>query len=258
MNYDFLKDLLPKSKMATNLKNELDLIKKYDYSILKSGTNNLDLLLGGGFRSKKSYVIYGANSTGKTQLCHQLCVEAFKIGIKTIYIDTESTFRPERIKELCSYRGLNEDEVLKTILVASITSNDTLQYKINEIDSILHKSDVKLIIIDTINNYYRLEQGISYEKSKNQFIKILRKLNSLTEKYDLISIFTSQVSSSFDRDSNIKHIPVGVQYLNHFFSEFIYLLKINDKNLMHLINSSYLKENKLLYNIAPEGIIDGH
>ena len=258
MNFDFLKDLLPKSKTTTNLKIELDLIKKEGFFVLKSGTNNLDLLLGGGFRSKKSYIIYGANSTGKTQLCHQLCVEAFKIGLKTIYIDTENTFRPERIKELCSYRGLNEHEVLKSILVASITSNDTLQYKINELESILKKSDVKLIIIDTINNYYRLEQGISYEKSKKQFINILSKLNALTQKYNLISIFTSQVTSKFERDSNIKHIPVGIQYLNHFFHEFIYLLKKNDKNFMHLINSSFLKENKMLYNIAPEGIIDSH
>ena len=220
--------------------------------------NNLDLLLRGGFRSKKSYIVYGANSTGKTQLCHQLCIEAFKIGIKTIYIDTENTFRPERIKELCFYRGLNDDQVLKTILVASITSNDTLEFKINELESILKKSDVKLIIVDTINNYYRLEQGISFEKSKRQFIKILSKLNLLIEKYDFILILTSQVTSKFDRDSNIKHVPVGIQYLNHFFNEFIYLLKKNDKNIMHLINSSYLKENKLAYNIAPEGIIDGN
>ena len=129
MSYDFLKDLLPKSIIATNLKFELDHIKTEGYFVLKSGTNNLDLLLGGGFRSKKSYIIYGANSTGKTQLCHQLCIEAFKIGIKTIYIDTENTFRPERIKELCSYSRLNEDEVLKTILVASASLNCRLSIR---------------------------------------------------------------------------------------------------------------------------------
>lgn len=258
MDYDYFKKLLPKPNMIINLKNELDRIKNKNFFTLKSGTNNLNILLEGGFHSKKSYIIYGPNSTGKTQLCHQLCLEAFKIGSKTIYLDTENTFRPERIKELCQIRGLNEIDVLKTILIASISSGNALKYKINELETILKKSNLKLIIIDTINNYYRLEQGISYEKSRKNFIEILAKLNLLTEKYDLISIITSQISPNFNPDSNIKHIPVGIQYLNHFFTEFIYLFKEDAKNFMRLTDSSYLKDIKLPYDIAPEGIIDGY
>ena len=120
----------------------------------------------------------------------------------------------------------------------------------------MNESEIKLLIIDTINNYYRLEQAISFEKSKKLFLNILNQLNLLTKTYDLISIFTSQVSSNFNIDSIIKHNPVGVQFLNHYFTEFIYLSKINENHFMHLVNSSYLHESKLPYSISSKGVID--
>ena len=122
----------------------------------------------------------------------------------------------------------------------------------------MNESEGNLLIIDTINNYYRLEQAISFEKSKRLFINILNHLNLLTKRYDLISIYTSQVSPNFNPNSPIKHIPVGVQYLNHFFTEFIYLSKTNETHFMHLVNSSYLPENKLPYAIDSKGIIDAN
>ena len=256
MDQDLLKDLLRNSNMIINIKDELENFKRNSYFILKSGFSNLDHLLEGGFHSGKSYIVYGANSTGKTQLCHQVCLEAFKIGIKTVYFDTENTFRPERIKELCLHRGMDYIDVLKSILIASIKSDDVLNYKINELENTLKESGVKLLIIDTINNYYRLEQGISFEKSKRLFVNILNHLNLLTKKYDLISIITSQITPNFNPNSIIKHIPVGIQYLNHFFTEFIYLSKTNGNLYMHLVKSSSLNENRFPYSISSEGIVD--
>jgi DNA repair protein RadA len=258
MDQDFLKDSLRKSNLLIDLESELKNFKQKSNFILKSGTNNLDLLLGGGFYSGRSYIFFGENSTGKTQLCHQVCLEAFKSGIKTAYFDSENTFRPERIKELCLTRGLNYNDVLKTILVATIRSDDVLNYKISELDNVLKNSEIKLLLIDTINNYYRLEQGISFEKSKKLFINILNHLNLLTKKYGLISIYTSQVSPNFNPNSTIKHVPVGIQYLNHFFSEFIYLSKTSKNLFMHLVNSSHLRENKVAYTINSKGIIDAN
>ena len=69
MDQDSLTDLLPNSNMIINIKDELENFKRNSYFILKSGSSNLDHLLEGGFHSGKSYIVYGANSTGKTQLC---------------------------------------------------------------------------------------------------------------------------------------------------------------------------------------------
>ena len=88
--------------------------------VLSSGSNNFDEVLNGGFRSGKAYLIFGANRTGKTQVSHQLCVQAYKHGLNNIMLlDTENTFRPERIKQLCEARELDFDNTLKKIMISS-------------------------------------------------------------------------------------------------------------------------------------------
>ena len=83
-----------------------------------------------------------------------------------------------------------------------------------------------MIIVDSINNYYRLERGdkkISFFKARTTFLRILEKINILTQKYNLITILTAQVTPNFNENAIVKEIPVGMQYLNNYFSEFLYL-----------------------------------
>ena len=41
---------------------------------IKTGSNNLDQLLGGGLETGSITELFGEFRTGKTQLCHTLCV----------------------------------------------------------------------------------------------------------------------------------------------------------------------------------------
>lgn len=57
--------------------------------------------------------LFGEFRTGKTQLCHTLCVTC-QLPIdqgggegKALYIDTEGTFRPQRLVEIAARFGLN-------------------------------------------------------------------------------------------------------------------------------------------------------
>ena len=71
-------------------------------------------------------------------------------------------------------------------------SNDAFLLKLNNLDQVINKSDIKVLLIDSINNYYRLEQGnslISFQKAKSNFLKIIEKLNTLTRDYNLITIW---------------------------------------------------------------------
>ncbi|MGB5910332.1 MAG: ATPase domain-containing protein [Promethearchaeia archaeon] len=225
-----------------------------------SGSKHLTEILNGGFYSGKKYLIFGENSTGKTQLCHQLCVEAYKKFSNSIFIDTENTFRPERIKELADTQKLNSTKVLKSILVSKIMSNSMLLLNLKNIKNLIKHKNFKVILIDSINNYYRLEQAdsnISYLKAKTTFIKILEYFNNLTNKYKLITIATAQITPNFVNNSIINHTPVGIQYLSHFFSEFLYLsIKEDSTGHAHLVNSFILPEKKALYKITSEGIQD--
>jgi len=253
-----------------NLKKTVALDRKYilseivkldlEKNLISTNSKNINKVLGGGFQSSKVYVVFGANKTGKTQLCHQLSVQSFRTSQKTIFLDTENTFRPERIRELAAVNNVDDEKALKNILVSKIMSNTAFILKLNELGIIIEKKEIKMLIVDSINNYYRFERGekeISFFKARTTFLRILEKINDLTKKYNLITILTAQVAPNFNENAIIKEIPVGMLYLNHFFSEFLYLsYKEKDLGYIHLLNSHFLPEKKLLYRITKKGLDD--
>ncbi len=255
----------------TNLKLLLQKKVKKDI-ILSSGAKSLDKILGRGFKKGSIYLFFGANRTGKTQLCHQMCIQVFKQSSHKhskknakycLYYDTENTFRSERIEEISKLRQLNYNKVLNTILVSKIMSNYALLISLKSLEKEIKKNPIQLLIIDTINNYYRSEKGnpaISFSQLKNTFLSVLQKIYELTKTFNLITILTAQITPNFIEDAIIQEYPVGLHYLNHFFSEMFYLSHKNDveKNLcyIHRVNSSFLPEKKLLYEITPKGLVD--
>ena len=242
---------------------------KREVSRISSGSKYIDTILGGGFYGGKMYLIFGANKTGKTQLSHQLCVQSYKEGMKLkniekpmfgYYFDTENTFRAERIKELARTRGLASKPILKGILVSKIMSNSALLLALNNLEGRLEESSGCLLVIDSINNYYRYQLGdknFSYYNTKKTFTSILKKIQDLTEKFGLITIATAQIAPALVDDAIIKEKPVGNQFLNHFFSEYLYLSSRDDKSYYaHLVNSSFLPEKKISYRITAAGLED--
>ena len=73
---------------------------------LATGSLELNKLLGGGLESMAITEVFGEFRTGKTQLAHTLCVttqlpgEGGFTGGKVVYIDTENTFRPDRLRPI--------------------------------------------------------------------------------------------------------------------------------------------------------------
>ena len=227
---------------------------------ISSGSKYIDNIIGGGFHPGKIYLIFGANKTGKTQLSHQLCVQSYIEGENqkdtkntriVYYFDTENTFRAERIRELASTRGFVSDNILKSILVSKIMSNSALVLVLNKLEEKIKNRIGDVLIIDSINNYYR------YEQEKKPFMKILKKLDDLTKKFGLITIVTAQIAPNFVDKAIIKERPVGNQFLNHFLTEYLYLSsRDKDSNYIHLVNSSFLPEKKVSYKITSAGIED--
>ena len=90
-------------------------------------------LISGGIETGSITEIFGEFRTGKTQLCHQLCVMSqLPIDMggaegKVIYIDTENTFRPERIMAIADRYNLEKQEVLDNIAVARWVSEPCVQ-----------------------------------------------------------------------------------------------------------------------------------
>ncbi|MFX1394129.1 MAG: hypothetical protein ACFFAH_11190, partial [Promethearchaeota archaeon] len=114
----------------------------------------------------------------------------------------------------------------------------------------------RVLIIDSINNHYRSEQGISFYNAKMIFLKILKIINQLTKKFHLITFVTAQVVPNFIDDATVRDIPVGNQYLNHFFSEYFYFGIKEDQNYIHILNSQLFPEKKVFFKISSKGIED--
>jgi RecA/RadA recombinase len=217
-------------------------------------------------------LIFGANKTGKTQICHQLCVQAFTHLSKSFekfekkrnhfiyYFDTENTFRPERLKELIIKDDVDYNVLLKNIIVSKIMSNSAMLLSLKELENLLELNFINILIIDTINNHYNSElasKDISPIKTKGIFLKILDKINTLTREYNLITITTAQVISNISQETSIRVLPVGNHLLNQYFSEYLYLeYKESDQRYVHLINSISLPEKRMLYKITSSGIQD--
>lgn len=91
---------------------------RQDLIQISTGSKELDSLLDGGIETGSITELFGEFRTGKTQLCHQLCVTCqlpFNQGGgegKALYIDTEGTFRPERCLAIAERYGLNGEDVL--------------------------------------------------------------------------------------------------------------------------------------------------
>ena len=166
-------------KTAYELKVERASVKK-----ITTGSKNLDALLGGGVETKTITEFFGEFGTGKTQICHQLAVnvqlpqEKGGLEAKAVYIDTEGTFRWERIEAMARGVGLDPDEVMKNILYIRAINSDHQMAVVEELFSLVPKENIKLIIVDSVTGHFRAEY-IGRENLAARQQKLCQHINQL-------------------------------------------------------------------------------
>lgn len=131
---------------------------------ISTGVRALDELLGGGIETKAITELVGEFGSGKTQLCHQLSImvqlpeDKGGLKAKALYVDTENTFRPERIMQIAKYRGgLDPQEALRNILYARAYNSDHQMMIVEESKKIIEKENIGLIVIDSLVAHFRSE-----------------------------------------------------------------------------------------------------
>ena len=105
-------------------------LQRQDMVMVSTGAKELDKILEGGLETGSITEIYGEFRTGKTQLCHTLCVTC-QLPMdqgggegKALYIDTEGTFRPQRLVQIAERFGLNAQDVLDNVAYARAYNSD--------------------------------------------------------------------------------------------------------------------------------------
>ncbi len=235
-------------------------------SQITTGTKNLDQLLGGGIETRGITEFFGEFRTGKTQICLQLAVTAQlpeeKGGLNgdTVYIDTEGTFRPERLVQIATRFELEPQEVLKRVVYARAYNSDHQLYLSQNIDGLIEKGrNIKLIIVDSMVGYFRSEyigRGMLAERQQ-KLNKHLHNLLRLSELYNLAVVVTNQVMSKPDAFFGDPTAPVGGHIVAHNCTTRIYLRKSKgNQRIARLVDSPYLPESEVLFIIEENGISD--
>jgi len=247
----------------------LDILqKRNNYQYITFGSKALNELLGGkGVETGSITEFFGEFGSGKTQIAHQLAVnvqlppEKGGLGKGAIYIDTEGTFRPERIMQMAKAKGLNPEEVLKNIKVARAYTTEQQMMFAEKIEDLIKEENfpVGVVIVDSLTSLFRAEyvgRGSLAERQQklNQHMHTLQKLADL---YNFAVVVTNQVMAKPDMFFGDPTAAIGGHIVGHNSTYRIYLRK-GKKNtrVARLIDSPHLPEGEVVFVIDEEGIKD--
>ena len=237
---------------------------------LTTGSKALDALLGGGLETRAMTEFYGEFGSGKTQIAHQLVVnvqlppEEGGLNGSAIMIDTENTFRPERIKDMAEGVGLDFTEVLKNVHVARAYNSNhqiLLVDKAKELADELKETEkpVRLLIIDSATAHFRSEyvgRGTLSERQQ----KINKHLHDALRFGDLnnaVVMITNQVQVRPDAFFGDPTRPIGGHIVGHTATFRIYLRKSKgEKRIARLVDSPNLPEAEAVFSVTKSGIRD--
>jgi DNA repair protein RadA len=226
---------------------------------ISTGSKGLDGLLGGGVEVGAVTQFYGDPITGKTQLCHTLCV-TLPLPYEVIYIDTEHRFRPERIGQISISRGLDSQSILKRIKVAKPLDSKDQELYIDAASSIINKSEssVKLLFIDSMTDLYKADYcgRKNLAERQQRLNNQMHNLSRLAQKNKIAVVITNQTSDTPDSFYNNKS-PIGGKTLL-YSSSYIVLLKGSryDRMYAELIRSPIQQPDQMRFTISEKGIED--
>ncbi len=232
---------------------------------ITTGSKALDTMLGGGVETQAITEMHGAFGSGKSQLGLQLAVtvqlpkDKGGLGAKAVFIDTEGTFRPERIQQMAKAAGINPDAALKNIYVAKAYNSDHQVILAEKCEELLKKGDVRLIIVDSITSAFRADytgRGTLADRQQ-KLNRHLHQLQKMADVYNAAVYITNQVMSRPDILFGDPTAPIGGHILGHQATFRVYLRKSKgDKRIGRLIDSPSLPEGEAVFRVTPEGVRD--
>ncbi|HLC46654.1 MAG TPA: DNA repair and recombination protein RadA [Candidatus Nanoarchaeia archaeon] len=241
-----------------------ELLKKRERVIrLSTGSKSFDTLLGGGFETGSIVECFGEFGSGKTQIGHILAVSCQKQDptAVAVYIDTENTFRPERIKQLALASGLDPDKVLANIRVARAYNSDHQMLLTEKVSELVTEKglNVRLVVIDSVTAHFRAEfvgRGTLAERQQ-KLNKHMHTLLKTADSYNVCVYVTNQVMAKPDVFFGDPTQAVGGHIVAHASTFRIYLRKgKKGSRVAKLIDSPHLAEGECAFHVETDGLKD--
>ncbi len=242
--------------------------KREEIVHITTGSKNLDNLLGGrGIEGKAITEAYGAYGSGKSQIGFslavnvQLPVEKGGADGKAVLIDTESTFRPERIRQIAGALGANPEKVLKNIFVARALNSDHQILLLDKIGEMIRNGEpIKLLIIDSLTAHFRAEfSGRGQLADRQQKLnRYLHNLMKVAEQYNNAVYVTNQVMANPAMMFGDPTVAVGGNIVGHCSTYRLYLRRgKKGSRVAKMIDAPNLPENETIFFLTEKGLVDG-
>ncbi|MEM2999665.1 MAG: DNA repair and recombination protein RadA [Candidatus Bathyarchaeia archaeon] len=233
---------------------------------LTTGSKALDRILDGGLETQTITEFYGEYGSGKSQICHQLCVnvqlppERGGLNGSALYVDTENTFRLERIVQMAKHLGLDPEQVVKNIIYAEAYTSDHQMFLLENADEVIKANNIKLIIIDSLTAHFRSEYiGREMLASRQQKLnKHMHKLLGLARAFNAVAVVTNQVMAKPDVFFGDAISPIGGHIVGHTSHTRVYLRRASrgPVRIARLVSSPYLPEGEEIFKVTENGIED--
>ncbi|KAK5850537.1 hypothetical protein PBY51_001409 [Eleginops maclovinus] len=237
---------------------------------ITTGSLEFDKLLGGGIESMAITEAFGEFRTGKTQLSHTFCVTAQLPGEngysggKVVFIDTENTFRPDRLKDIADRFSVDHAAVLDNVLYARAYTSEHQMELLDFVAAKFHEEGgvFKLLIIDSIMALFRVDFSGRGELAERQqkLAQMLSRLQKISEEYNVAVFVTNQMTAdpgagmSFQADPKK---PIGGHILAHASTTRISLRKGRaEMRIAKIFDSPDMPENEATFAICAGGVTD--
>jgi DNA repair protein RadA len=238
--------------------------KRSKLSRYATGSENFDNLLNGGFETQAITELVGEFAAGKSQICHTLCVAASKL-IKNdsgdiIFVDSENTFRADRIHQIAEQRGFDPLPILEKVFHCKVYSSEHLESVIDDLDKSIEQYNAKLVIIDSIISLHRAEfsgRGTLAERQQ-RLGKMLNKLRRYADVYNIAVVITNQIVSYPDGThpgfDSMK--AAGGNIVAHGSTYRIFLRKSGKNRVATMFDSPSHPYEHVKFSISESGIQD--
>ncbi|AEH06205.1 DNA repair and recombination protein RadA [Methanothermococcus okinawensis] len=243
---------------------------------LSTGSDELNRILNGGLESQSITEFAGVFGSGKTQIAHQACVnlqcedtifvdnewvsDEELANPKAVYIDTEGTFRPERITQMAEALGIDGQKVLDNTFVARAYNSDMQMLFAEKIEELIKSgNNIKLVIVDSLTSTFRNEytgRGKLAERQQ-KLGRHMAVLNKLADLHNCIVVITNQVSARPDAFFGVAEQAIGGHIVGHAATFRFFLRKgKGDKRVAKLYDSPHLPDAEAIFRITEKGIHD--
>ena len=233
---------------------------------LTTNSAELDAILDGGIWTKEMIEISGGFSTGKTQMCFQLAVNAQLpeerggLNGRVFFLDTEGTFSPKRIGEIAIAKGLNPDDALRNIIYSRALDSSQQIRMIKKIGDIVDERNIKLVIVDSIASHFRTD-FVGKDKMIERQLKVMQHgstLSNLAYIHGLAVVVTNQIVAIVNSFSSSREsIPaLGHAWAHRPQTRLLFRSSPGKARISRLIDSPRRPSGESVFYIGQDGISD--